>query len=59
MKKLKEEQLRWRYYRTIPQKHWKVMSGRQTKVLAEQAQRYGLPFGSASIDLPAVVKIPA
>ena len=52
----KEERLRWTYYRTIPQKHWRTMSGRQTKVLHEQAQRYAIPFGGATIDLPAVVK---
>jgi len=54
--KEKEERLRWQFYRSIPQKHWREMSGRQTKVLHEQAERYGIPFGGASIDLPAVVK---
>lgn len=54
--KSKEERLRWQYYRSIPQKHWRTMSGRQTKVLNEQAVRYGIPFGGAAIDLPAVVK---
>jgi hypothetical protein len=52
----KEEQLRWKYYQTIPQKHWRDMSGRQTKVLNEQALRYGIPFGGATISLPHVVK---
>jgi hypothetical protein len=32
------------------------MSGRQTKVLNEQAALYGIPFGGASINLPAVVR---
>lgn len=54
--KSKEEKLRWQYYRSIPQKHWRTMSGRQTKVLNEQAQRYGIPFGGATINLPEVVK---
>ncbi len=54
--KQKEERLRWEYYRSIPQKHWREMSGRQTKVINEQATRYGIPFGGAKIDLPAVVK---
>jgi len=54
--KQKEERLRWQYYRSIPQKHWRAMSGRQTKVINEQATRYGIPFGGAMIDLPAVVK---
>ncbi len=54
--KQKEERLRWQYYRSIPQKHWRQMSGRQTKVINEQAGRYDLPFGGAKIDLPAVVR---
>lgn len=52
----KEETLRWQYYRSIPQKHWREMSGRQTKVLQEQAERYGIPFSGRTIDLPAVVR---
>lgn len=54
--KSKEESLRWAYYREIPQKHWREMSGRQTKVLNEQAALYGIPFGGPRINLPAVVK---
>jgi len=54
--KQREEELRWKYYRSIPQKHWRQMSGRQTKVLKEQAERYGIPFGGATINLPDVVK---
>src|SRR5262245_1258054 len=54
--KEKEERLRWQFYGSIPQKHWRQMSGRQTKVLNEQAARYGIPFGWATIDLPAVVR---
>lgn len=54
--KEKEERLRWQYYAAIPQKHWRQMSGRQTKVLNEQAIRYGIPFGGPSINLPAVVR---
>lgn len=54
--KQKEETQRWQYYRSIPQKHWREMSERQTKVINEQAARYGIPFGGASIDLPNVVK---
>jgi len=52
----KEERLRWQYYAAIPQKHWRQMSGRQTKVINEQAIRYGLPFGGATINLPAVAR---
>jgi len=55
VEKRQEEQRRWDYYRSIPQKHWREMSGRQTKVLAEQAELYGLPFGGRVVDLPIVV----
>jgi hypothetical protein len=54
--KEKEERLRWQFYAAIPQKHWRRMSGRQTKVINEQAARYGIPFGGASVDLSAVVR---
>lgn len=54
--KEKEERLRWQFYNAIPQKHWRQMSGRQTKVLNEQAERHGIPFGGATISLPAVVR---
>ena len=54
--KEKEERLRWQHYASISQKHWREMSGRQTKVINEQAARYGIPFGGASINLPAVVR---
>jgi hypothetical protein len=56
VEKDKEERLRWQYYGSIPQKHWRQMSGRQTKVLHEQAARYGIPFGGPHINLPAVVR---
>lgn len=49
--KRREEELRWRYYASIPQKHWVQMSGRQPKVLLEQAVRYGLPLDGRTIDL--------
>ncbi|QDV25950.1 hypothetical protein [Aureliella helgolandensis] len=54
--KQKEERLRWQYYETIPQKHWRSMSGRQAKILNEQASRYGIPFGGANVSLPKVVR---
>lgn len=57
IEKEREEEERWAYYKTIPQRHWKKMSGaRQTKVINEQAVRYGIPFGGDTIDLSAVVK---
>ena len=51
-----EEENRWAYYATIPQKHWRTMSGRDRRTIVEQASRYGLPFGGRSIDLSAVVR---
>jgi hypothetical protein len=54
--KEKEERLRWQYYGAIPQKHWRAMSGRQTKQINEQAERYSIPFGGATINLPDVVR---
>ncbi|WP_146512720.1 hypothetical protein, partial [Thalassoglobus neptunius] len=54
--KEQEEQKRWQYYESIPQKHWRQMSGRQTKVINEQAERYGIPFGGRTINLPKVVR---
>ncbi|MCG6158337.1 hypothetical protein [Rubinisphaera margarita] len=54
--KQQEEDRRWQYYETIPQKHWREMSGRQAKVINEQAERYGIPFGGKTISLPQVVR---
>lgn len=54
--KQKEERLRWQHYASIPQKHWRQMSGRQTKVLHEQAMRYNLPLGGPTINLPALAR---
>ena len=46
-----EESLRIQYYKSIPKKHWIEMSGRQAKVLNEQATRYGIPLHGPTIDL--------
>lgn len=54
--KEQEESRRWEYYESIPQKHWRMMSGRQAKILNEQATRYGIPFSGKTISLPAVVR---
>ncbi len=56
VERAQEETMRWQYYRTIPQSHWARMSDRQPKILQEQSERYGLPFGAAVIDLPALAK---
>lgn len=50
-----DDALRWEHYHSIPQKHWREMSGRQARTLIEQAERYGIPFAGATVDLPAVV----
>lgn len=39
-----------------PKKLYCELSGRQVKVLNEQAARYGIPCGSATVDLGAVVR---
>jgi hypothetical protein len=41
----KEERERFEHYRTVPQKHYVQMSGRQAKTLKEQDALYGIPFG--------------
>lgn len=56
IERAQEEARRWDYYGSIPQKHWRTMSGRQAKVINEQALLYGIPFAGATIDLPAVVR---
>lgn len=52
----REEQQRWEHYASIPKRHWQQLSGRQSKVLNEQAVRYGLPVGGPTIDLAAVAR---
>jgi hypothetical protein len=49
--KAKEEREREEHYRTVPQKDYRRMSGRQPKVLKEQEDAYGLPCGGKVIDL--------
>jgi hypothetical protein len=51
-----EEKKRWEFYTSIPHAHWRAMSGRQSKVINEQALRHGIPFDGAKVNLPAVVK---
>ena len=52
---MREEEERWRYYQTVPKKHYVRMSGRQHKILDEQAVRYGIPLMGAVVDLPKVI----
>jgi len=56
VKKTAEEKSRLEHFRTIRKKEWRVWSGRQDKILNEQAGRYGMPIGQATIDLPEVVR---
>jgi len=51
-----EERRRWEYYATLPKKHYVELSGRPTKVLNEQADRYGFPLRGKTIDLGAVLR---
>lgn len=46
-----EEETRWRHYETIPKRHYCEMSGRQVKILNEQARQYGAPIGGPIINL--------
>jgi len=54
--KQRDEEQRQEHFRSIRKKEWREWSGRQAKVINEQAGRYGLPIGGATIDLPTFVK---
>jgi len=58
VEKERDHELRWFHYGSIPKGHWEKMSGRQSKVINEQAARYKFPFGAGhpKIDLSAVVR---
>lgn len=56
LRKEQEEKLRWQFYGAVPQKHYREMSGRQAKVLHDQAQRTGIPFDLPTINLVEVVR---
>lgn len=49
-------ELQREHYAAIPKKLWRQWSGRQHKVLDEQAARYGLPIAGPTIDLAAVAR---
>ena len=51
-----DEAARWQHYASIPKKHWVKLSGRQHKILDEQASRYAMPILGPTIDLAAVVR---
>ena len=54
--KHRNEQLRWEHYRTVPARHYAEMSGRQHKVLNEQAKLHGIPCAGSTIDLCHVIR---
>jgi hypothetical protein len=54
--KLDDDRHRFEIYRTIPQRHYVAMSGRQSKILHEQASRYGLPFAGRVINLEELLR---
>ena len=54
-KQIKEEQF-WEHVENCPKGLYHRMSGRQYKVLNEQAKRYGIPCGERKVNLAAVVK---
>ena len=56
LERAREEEQRWAFYGTIPQKHWRAMSGRVAKTINEQADKYGIPFNGRTVDLPSVVR---
>jgi len=55
IEKAEEERRRWEYYATIPKGHYNQLSGRPTKVLNEQAERYGIPIGGKTVNLGEVL----
>lgn len=52
----KDEESRWEHYRSVPQKHFITLTGRQAKILREQATRYGLPIDRPVVDLGEVLR---
>jgi len=52
----REAEKRAKNFRSIRKGEWKEWSGRQIKVINEQAERYGLPIGDATINLEQFVK---
>jgi hypothetical protein len=47
----REEELRWQYYETVPQKHFRELTGRQLKQLQDFAARWGAPCDRATVNL--------
>lgn len=56
IEKERDEDQRWEHYASVPKKHYVEMSGRQPKVLIDQAVRYGLPLKGKTVDLSLVLR---
>lgn len=56
VRKRQEETDRWAYYATIPKRHYLEMSGRQAKVVNEQAALHGIPCSGRTVDAGAVFR---
>lgn len=51
------ERVAWEVYAAIPKRHYVEMSGRQVKVINEQADKYGLPaLLGPTVDLRALLR---
>ena len=55
-KDITEELMFWEYCRRLPNRVYRLLSGRQSKVLLEQSERHGLPVAGASLDLLAIIR---
>ena len=54
--KATEEANRWKYYGTIPRKHWLRLSGKHHATVDNYAARFGIPMRGETVDLAAVVQ---
>lgn len=50
-----DDKKKWSLYRAIPQADWCKLSGRQRKVIRDQARKLNLPMGAESIDLAVLL----
>jgi len=41
---------------SLPRKEWSIWSGRDVRILTDQAALYGIPVGGGEVSLPAVAK---
>lgn len=55
IEKVEGARQRWESYENCPQKDYRAMTGRQTKVLQDQARTWGIPCDGPVISLPKVL----